>query len=105
MSTVAASRRSSSSSTAKRPAIAEGAGGPKSAASSAAQAKKRVALGNITNVAARGGRAVVGGSLGNVAPPTTSGVCTTLLYPSRSQGSLRDWGEFHAELVVLFSDP
>ncbi|XP_066311749.1 cyclin-A1-1-like [Miscanthus floridulus] len=72
MSTVAASRRSSSSSTAKRPAIAEGAGGPKSAASSAAQAKKRVALGNITNVAARGGRAVVGGSLGNVAPPTTS---------------------------------
>ncbi|CAD6238870.1 unnamed protein product [Miscanthus lutarioriparius] len=71
MSTIGASRRSSlsSSATAKRPAIAEGAGGPKA---SAAQAKKRVALGNITNVAARGGRAVVGGSLGNVAPPTTS---------------------------------
>uniref|UniRef100_A0A804N1Y9 Cyclin-A1-1 n=1 Tax=Zea mays TaxID=4577 RepID=A0A804N1Y9_MAIZE len=72
MSTIAASRRSSSSSssaTAKRPAIADGPGGPKA---TAAQAKKRVALGNITNVAARGGRASVGGSLGNVMAPTSS---------------------------------
>ncbi|KAJ1253777.1 hypothetical protein BS78_03G004700 [Paspalum vaginatum] len=57
MSSIAASRRSSSSATAKRPATAEGAaGGPKAAAGhpGAAQAKKRVALGNITNVAAPG---------------------------------------------------
>lgn len=108
MSTIAASRRSSSSSssaTAKRPAIADGPGGPKAAA---AQAKKRVALGNITNVAARGGRASVGGSLGNVTAPTSSAVrtSTTQLYPSR-------WivvagiTEIHAEtgLLALSSDP
>ncbi|PAN33077.1 hypothetical protein PAHAL_5G535100 [Panicum hallii] len=63
MSTIAASRRASSS-TAKRPAMAESA---KAAGAAAAQAKKRVALGNITNVAAQGGRAA-----GKVAPPPGS---------------------------------
>ncbi|XP_062188909.1 cyclin-A1-2-like isoform X2 [Phragmites australis] len=57
MSSIAASRRSSSA-TAKRPAMAESAGGPKAPGPDAAQAKKRVALGNITNVAAGGGRKV-----------------------------------------------
>ncbi|XP_002454880.1 cyclin-A1-3 [Sorghum bicolor] len=67
MSTRAASRRSSSSSAAaKRPAMAEGA---KAAGTAAAQAKKRAALGNITNVvAAPAGRAA---ALGKVAPPVT----------------------------------
>ncbi|RLM92296.1 cyclin-A1-2 [Panicum miliaceum] len=63
MSTIAASRRASAA-TAKRPAMAESAKAPGAAA---AQAKKRVALGNITNVAAQGGRAA-----GKVAPPPGS---------------------------------
>jgi len=72
MSTIAASRRASSS-TAKRPAMAESAGGPKAASAAAAQAKKRVALGNITNVAvaAQAGRAA-----GKLAPPPASAVRT-----------------------------
>ncbi|CAN6338280.1 unnamed protein product [Urochloa humidicola] len=51
----AASRRSSSAATAKRPAVvaAESAG----AGAKAAQANKRAALGDVTNVAAGGGRA------------------------------------------------
>ncbi|XP_052160134.1 cyclin-A1-1 [Oryza glaberrima] len=61
-SNLAASRRSSSSSSvaaaaaaaAKRPAVGEGGGGGKAAAGAAA-AKKRVALSNISNVAAGGG--------------------------------------------------
>ncbi|KAK8451794.1 hypothetical protein SEVIR_5G005850v4 [Setaria viridis] len=69
MSTFAASRHASSA-TAKRPATADTAGGPKAAGAAAAQAKKRVALGNITNVAAPGGRAV--GGTGKVAPPPGS---------------------------------
>jgi len=72
MSTIAASRRASSA-TAKRPAMAESAGGPKAAGAAAAQAKKRVALGNITNIAAQGGRAA-----GKVAPPPASAVRTPL---------------------------
>lgn len=105
MSTIAASRRSSSSSssaTAKRPAIADGPGGPKAAA---AQAKKRVALGNITNVAARGGRASVGGSLGNVTAPTSSAVRTTRFCPSR-RIVVAEIPEIHAEtgLLALSSD-
>lgn len=104
MSTIAASRRSSSSSssaTAKRPAIADGPGGPKAAA---AQAKKRVALGNITNVAARGGRASVG-SLGNVTAPTSSAVRTTRFCPSR-RIVVAEIPEIHAEtgLLALSSD-
>jgi hypothetical protein len=55
MSIVAASRCSSSDvATAKRPAAPEGAAGPRAAA---AQAKKLVALGNISNVVAAGGSA------------------------------------------------
>ncbi|XP_066400739.1 cyclin-A1-2-like [Miscanthus floridulus] len=64
MSTHASSRRSSSSSSAaaKRPAMAAGP--------AAAQAKKRAALGNITNVvAAPVGRAA---AVGKVAPPATA---------------------------------
>jgi len=74
MSTRAASRRSSSSSAAaKRPAMAEGA---KAAGTAAAQAKKRAALGNITNVvAAPAGRAA---ALGKVAPPVTGAVHAAL---------------------------
>jgi hypothetical protein len=62
MSTTAVSRRlSSAAATAKRPAVPEGPAGPKAA--SAAQAKKRVALGNLTNVTAAGGRAVSNGKV------------------------------------------
>jgi hypothetical protein len=62
MSTTATSRRlSSAAATAKRPAVPEGPAGPKAAA--AAQAKKRVALGNLTNVTAAGGRAVSNGKV------------------------------------------
>jgi hypothetical protein len=62
MSTTAVSRRlSSAAATAKRPAVPEGPAGPKAA--SAAQAKKRVALGNLTNVSAAGGRAVGNGKV------------------------------------------
>ncbi|KAF8643709.1 hypothetical protein HU200_009046 [Digitaria exilis] len=66
MSSLAASRRATSA-TAKRPAMAENAGGPKAPGAAAGQAKKRVALGNISNVAAPGGRAA-----GKVAPPPGS---------------------------------
>ncbi|XP_021311446.1 cyclin-A1-3 [Sorghum bicolor] len=68
MSTFAASRRSSSSAASKRPAMDENAaGGPRW---TRPQATKRVALGNITNVAAPapGRRAAVG----KVAPPATT---------------------------------
>ncbi|CAM0145521.1 unnamed protein product [Urochloa decumbens] len=70
MSTFAASRRASSA-TAKRPAVAEAAGGHKAPGAAAAQAKKRVALGNITNVAPGGGGRAFGGP-GKVAPPPGS---------------------------------
>ncbi|KAK3164579.1 hypothetical protein QOZ80_1AG0021350 [Eleusine coracana subsp. coracana] len=60
MSTFAASRRSSTAATAKRPAVPESAAGPKAAA---AQAKKRVALGNITNAAAAVGRGAGNGKV------------------------------------------
>nr|AAC50013.1 type A-like cyclin [Zea mays] len=69
MSTHAASRRSSSSSAvAKRPAIAEGATKAAGPGPTAAQAKKRTALVNITNVAAPGARVA---AVGKVAPPVT----------------------------------
>jgi hypothetical protein len=62
MSTTATSRRlSSAAATAKRPAVPEGPAGPKAAA--AAQAKKRVALGNLTNVTVAEGRAVGNGKV------------------------------------------
>ena len=64
-----------------------------------------MALGNITNVAARGGRASVG-SLGNVTAPTSSAVRTTLLCPSR-RIVVAGIPEIHAEtgLLALSSDP
>jgi hypothetical protein len=91
MSTRAASRRSSSSSAAaKRPAMAEGA---KAAGTAAAQAKKRAALGNITNVvAAPAGRAA---ALGKVAPPVTGAVHAALsLSVSVRDRLLCGWGPF-----------
>ncbi|KAL5222759.1 hypothetical protein ABZP36_027472 [Zizania latifolia] len=76
----AASRRSSSSSAAaKRPAVAEGGKAAAGAPAAVQQAKKRVALGNITNVAA-GGRVAGPGKVGNAklnsvnsAPPMKKG--------------------------------
>ncbi|TVU34145.1 hypothetical protein EJB05_15974, partial [Eragrostis curvula] len=80
MSTIAASRRSSSAAaTAKRPAVQEIAAGPKAAV---AQAKKRVALGNITNVAPAGGR-----TAGNGKFAATAG--TAKLNSTASAASLR----------------
>jgi cyclin-A len=76
MSTHAASRRSSSSSAvAKRPAIAEGATKAAGPGPTAAQAKKRTALVNITNVAAPGARVA---AVGKVAPPVTGAVRAAL---------------------------
>lgn len=76
MSTFAASRRSSSAAaTAKRPAVQEGAAGPKVGA---AQAKKRVALGNITNVSAAGARAA-----GNGKVTAAAGNAVCMVHPDR----------------------
>ncbi|CAD6233712.1 unnamed protein product [Miscanthus lutarioriparius] len=82
MSTLAASRRSSSSAAAMRPAMDENAaGGPRWTRT---QATKRVALGNITNVAAPapGRRAAVG----KVAPPATT---SAKLNPATSAAPLK----------------
>ncbi|TVU34144.1 hypothetical protein EJB05_15973, partial [Eragrostis curvula] len=84
MSTIAASRRSSSAAaTAKRPAAQEIAAGPKAAA---AQAKKRVALGNITNVAPAGGRAAGTGKF--TATAGTAKLNSTASAASLRKGSL-----------------
>jgi len=95
MSTFAASRRSSSSAASKRPAMDENAaGGPRW---TRPQATKRVALGNITNVAAPapGRRAAVG----KVAPPATTRAVRTppLLVRVSGTGIVSAIGKFHAE--------
>ncbi|GJN38230.1 hypothetical protein PR202_gb27253 [Eleusine coracana subsp. coracana] len=82
MSTNAAIRRSSSA-TAKRPAMAENAAGPKAAGPWATQAKKRVALGNITNVAAAGG-----GRAKLAAPPGTTKLNSATSTAPVKKGSL-----------------
>ncbi|KAL6850178.1 hypothetical protein ACP4OV_020805 [Aristida adscensionis] len=69
MSSNAAAARRSSSAAAKRPAMAEGAGGLKAAGPAPGQAKKRVALGNITNV---GGRPAAGSGKAAAAPAGTA---------------------------------
>ncbi|TVU23029.1 hypothetical protein EJB05_32758 [Eragrostis curvula] len=87
MSTNATSRRSTSATaTAKRPAMAENAGGPKAVGHGAAQAKKRVALGNITNVAAGAGRAAANGKV--VAPPGSTKLNSATSAAPAKKGSL-----------------
>jgi hypothetical protein len=94
MSTAFAASRRASSATAKRPAMpdaAAGAGagagvGTKAAGAAPAQPKKRVALGNISNVPAAGGRAAAVAGHGKEVPPPPPGTAVRTVRPSNRRG-------------------